>query len=223
MKKILIISAVFILCFQFVCSASDLSQHLLNRAVNVIESEDSIDIYARISFSGNEKDDFVPNTTVTYSEAFMLGVQYVWSGMYDGKPVYVHLEEVDASAYVSRIRVIFDSVKNSFSFPYARKHSSVIWMYTGDGRSGIDNVYNYSELLYVSGHEFGHAALGLADAYADPNEQIKKYLRSPMNDWEYRQATDADYYIMLKHRTWTLGDMFVYSRDKELLKRYLQT
>lgn len=223
MKKIIIIAVIFILCLQSVCNASELSQYLLGSAVNVIEHEDSISIYARISFVGDEKDDYVPNTAVTYSEAFMLGVRYVWSGVYNGKPVYVYLEEVEDSESVGKIRVLFDSVKTVLSFSHARKSSPTIWMYTGDGRAGTDHIYDYNAMLYVSGHEFGHAALGLADAYADPNEQVKKYLKSPMNGWEYRQATDADYYILLKHRTWTQGGMFVYSRDRELLKQYLPT
>ena len=93
-------------------------------------------------------------------------------------------------------------------------------MYTGDGRAGIDHVYDYNGILYVSGHEFGHI-LGLGDAYADHNEKVKKYLKSPMNGWNWRQATDADYFIMLKHNTWLHGNLFIYTSYRELLKWYL--
>ena len=86
-KKIFIILMVLLLSLQTVCSAAELSRYLDGRAVNVTEDEDSIDIYALVSFIGDEKDDYVPNTTITYSEAFMIGVRYVWSGVYDGKRV----------------------------------------------------------------------------------------------------------------------------------------
>ncbi len=152
----------------------------------------------------------------------MLGVRYVWSGVYDAKRVNVHIEEVADNTPVQRVRVIFDSVTGQQSFSHARKLPATIWMYTGDGRAGIDHVYDYNWVLYVSGHEFGHI-LGLADAYADTNEKVKKYLSSPMNGWEWRQATDADYFIMLKHNTWLRGNMFTYSSDRELLKLYLPT
>ena len=114
----------------------------------------------------------------------------------------------------------------SYSIPSPDKRASVTLgkhrprygCTTGDGRTSIDHMYDYNGILYVSGHEFGHI-LGLADAYADPNEKVKQHLNSPMNGWEWRQATDADYYILLKHATWIRGNMFVYSNDKELLEQ----
>src|SRR5699024_5814957 len=109
------------LALQSVCSAAELSKYLNGRAVNVTEDEDSIDIYALVSFIGNEKDDYVPNTSITYSEAFMLGVRYVWSGVYDGKCVNVHIEEVENNEHVSKVRVIFDSVTGQESFSHAQK------------------------------------------------------------------------------------------------------
>ena len=219
-KKIFIIIVVLLLSLQTVCSAAELSKYLDGRAVNVTEDEDSIDIYALVSFIGDEKDDYVPNTSITYSEAFMIGVRYVWSGVYDGKCVNVHVEEVEDNTPTPKVRVIFDSITGQQSFSHARKLPATIWMYTGDGRTGIDHMYDYNGILYVSGHEFGHI-LGLGDAYADQNEKVKKYLSSPMNGWECRQATDADYFIMLKHNTWLRGNMFTYSSDKEILEQYL--
>lgn len=219
-KKIFIIIMVLLLSFQSVCSAAELSKYLNGRSVNVTEDEDSIDIYALVSFIGDEKDDYVPNTSITYSEAFMIGVKYVWSGVYDGKRVNVHIEEVEDNTPVQKVRVLFDSVTGQYNFSHAQKAPSTIWMYTGDGRAGIDHVYDYNGILYVSGHEFGHI-LGLGDAYADHNEKVKKYLKSPMNGWNWRQATDADYFIMLKHNTWLHGNLFIYSSDRELLKWYL--
>ena len=217
-KRILVMTVILILALQSVCSAAELSRYLDGRAANIVVSEDSIDIYALVSFIGNEKDEYVPNTYITYSEAFMLGVRYVWSGVYNGKCVNVHIEEVEDNEPVSKVRVIFDSVTGQESFSHARKAPPTIWMYTGDGRTSIDHMYDYNGILYVSGHEFGHI-LGLADAYADPNEKVKQHLNSPMNGWEWRQATDADYYILLKHATWIRGNMFVYSNDKELLEQ----
>lgn len=222
-KKIFIIIMVLLLSFQSVYSAAELSKYLDGRAVNVTEDEDSIDIYALVSFIGDEKDDYVPNTSITYSEAFMLGVRYVWGGVYDGKCVNVHIEEVEDNTPTPKVRVIFDSVTGQYSFSHAQKVPPTIWMYTGDGRVGVDHIYYYNGILYVSGHEFGHAALGLGDAYADPNANVKKYLNSPMNGWEWRQATNADYYILLKHATWLRGNMFTYSSDKEILEQYLTT
>ena len=219
-KKIFIIIMVLLLSLQTVCSAAELSKYLDGRAVNVTEDEDSIDIYALVSFYGYIKDEYVPKTTVTYSEAFLLGVKYVWSGEYDGKSVNVHIEEVEDKAGTNRVRVIFDKVCSKFDYSKATKQPPVIRMYTGDGRVSWSNVYDYGSLLYVSGHEFGHI-LGLGDAYSDTNEKVKKYLNSPMNDWTWRQATDADYFIMLKHRTWLHSNLFIYSSDRELLKRYL--
>lgn len=220
MKKIIIITIAFILCLQSVCCAADFSRHLMGSAVNVVESKDSIDIYARVSFVGDVKDSYVPNMPVTYSEAFIIGVQYVWSGVYNGKPVYVHIEEVEDTEKTRRVRVMFDVVKNKLSFAHAQKHPPTVWMYTGDGRMG-GYIYDYSALLYVCGHEFGHAALGLADAYSDPHYPVSEYLNSPMNGWDSRHATDADYYILLKHRTWLNDGLFTYSNDREFLKQYL--
>lgn len=221
-KRLLVMTVIVILALQSVCCAAELSRYLDGRAVNIVVSEDSIDIYALVSFIGDEKDEYVPNTSITYSEAFMLSVKYVWSGVYDGKCVTVHIEEVADNTPVQRVRVIFDSVTGQQSFSHARKSSPTIWMYTGDGRIGLDHMYDYNGILYVAGHEFGHI-LGLADAYADANETVRQYLNSPMNGWEWRQATDADYYIMLKHATWIRGNMFVYSSDKEFLEQYLTT
>ena len=210
------------LALQSVCGAAKLSRYFNGRAVTVTEDEDSIDIYAMLSFIGNEKDNYVPNTSITYSEAFMIGVRYVWSGVYDGKCVNVHIEEVADNTPTPKVRVIFDSVTGQESFSHARKSPPAIWMYTGDGRTSTYHMYDYNGILYVSGHEFGHI-LGLGDAYADQNEKVKKYLSSPMNGWEWRQATDADYFIMLKHNTWLHGNLFIYSSDRELLKLYLPT
>ena len=155
-KKIFIIIMVLLLSFQSVCSAAELSKYLDGRAVNVTQDEDSIDIYALVSFIGDEKDDYVPNTSITYSEAFMLGVRYVWSGVYDGKCVNVHIEEVEDNTPVQKVRVLFDSVTGQYNFSHAQKVPPTIWMYTGDGRVGTDHVYDYNGILYVSGHEFGH-------------------------------------------------------------------
>ena len=155
-EKIFIIIMVLLLSLQTVCSAAELSKYLDGHAVNVTQDEDSIDIYALVSFVGDEKDDYVPNTSITYSEAFVIGVRYVWSGVYDGKCVNVHIEEVDENTPVQKVRVVFDSVTGQQSFSHARKLPATIWMYTGDGRAGIDHVYDYNGILYVSGHEFGH-------------------------------------------------------------------
>lgn len=219
-KRILVVTVIVMLALQSVCNAAELSKYLNGRAVNVTEDEDSIDIYTLVSFTGDEKDDYVPNTSITYSEAFMIGVKYVWSGVYDGKCVNIHIEEVADNVPTPKVRVIFDSVTGQQSFSHARKSPSTIWMYTGDGRVSTDHVYDYNGILYVSGHEFGHI-LGLGDAYADPNENVKQYLNSPMNGWECRQATDADYFIMLKHNTWLHGNLFIYSSDRDLMKQYL--
>ncbi len=67
-KKIFIIIMVLLLSFQSVCGAAELSRYLDGRAVNIVVSEDSIDIYALVSFVGDEKDDYVPNTSITYSD-----------------------------------------------------------------------------------------------------------------------------------------------------------
>ena len=120
-KKIFIIIMVLLLSLQTVCSAAELSQYLDGRAVNVTEDEDSIDIYALVSFVGDEKDDYVPNTSITYSEAFMIGVKYVWSGVYDGKRVNVHIEEVEDNTPVQKVRVLFDSVPDNITSAMLRK------------------------------------------------------------------------------------------------------
>ena len=219
-KRIFVITVIIILTLQSICGAAGLSKYLNGRSVNVTEDEDSIDIYALVSFVGDEKDDYVPNTSITYFEAFIIGVKYVWSGVYDGKCVNVHIEEVVDNVPTPKVRVIFDSVTGQQSFSHARKSPPTIWMYTGDGRVSADHVYDYNGILYVSGHEFGHI-LGLGDAYADPNENVKQYLNSPMNGWECRQAMDADYFIMLKHNTWLHGNLFIYSSDRDLMKQYL--
>ena len=222
-KRIFIMTVIIMLAIQAMCSAVELSKYLNGRAANVTENEDSIDIYALLSFVGDEKDDYVPNTAITYSEAFMLGVRYVWSGVYDSKRVNVHIEEVEDSTSIPKVRVIFDSVTGQQSVSHALKAPPTIWMYTGDGRAGTDHIYDYNGILYIAGHEFGHAALGLADVYDDLNSKVRQNLKSAMNGWDWRHATDADYYILLKHRTWLHGNLFIYSSDRDLFKRYLPT
>lgn len=219
-KRIFVITVIIILTLQSVCGAAGLSKCLNGSAVNVIEDEDSIDIYALVSFAGDEKDDFVPNTAVTYSEAFIIGVRYVWSGVYNENPVKVHIEEVKNTSALNHVTVIFGSVTGKESYSRARKASATIWMYTGDGRSGIDDIYDYNSFLYVSGHEFGHI-LGLSDAYKDLNKQVRENLKSVMNSWNCRHATEADYYAILKHRTWLGNIWFTYSSDRALMERYL--
>lgn len=103
-------TVIVILALQSICGAAELSRYLDGRAVNVTKDEDSIDIYALVSFIGNEKDDYVPNTSITYSEAFMLGVRYMWSGVYDGKRVNVHIEELEDNTPSPKVHVIFNSV-----------------------------------------------------------------------------------------------------------------
>lgn len=221
MKKIYIITVMLILCLCKVCNAMPVD-YLNGCAVNVIEGSDSIDIYARVCFAGTEKDKYVPKTSVTYSEAFIIGAKYVWSGVYNNKAVKVHIDPVEDTALCKKIRVVISPVKDMYCYSNAQKIPPVIWIYTGDGRVGIDHMYSYSDIIYVAGHEFGHAALGLADVYSDSNEYVQKYLDSVMNSWDNRHAEDADYYALLKYHTWQFTDLFVYSSDRELLKRYLQ-
>lgn len=222
MRRLLAIIAVLTLVLQNICLASEQQSGVNSYPITITEDADSIDIYANVYFTGSIKDDYVPNTSKTYTEAFIYGVKYVWNGEYNGKVVDVHIKTVDEETYKSTpcIKVIISSVTGRFSYCQARKSTNTIWLYSGDGRMGLDYLYNYSGMLYVSGHEFGHM-LGLGDAYNDSNENVKTYLSSPMNGWNYKHATKADYFVLLNNKTWMRDTVFEYSQDREFLKWYL--
>lgn len=114
---------MLILCLYKVCNAMPVD-YLNGCAVNVIESSDSIDIYARVCFAGTEKDKYVPKTSVTYSEAFIIGAKYVWSGVYNNKAVRVHIDPVEDTALCKKIRVVISPVKDMYCYSNAQKNSA---------------------------------------------------------------------------------------------------
>lgn len=210
------ITALMLLC-STICYAEDLSPYLNGRAANVIEGNESIDIYARYSMEGKASEYVIPNTQITYEEAFPRGIKDMWEGIYQGKPVKVHLEKVDTDMDCEKIKVVFDVVHDTESFPCASVgYDKNIWMYSGDGRSLGSVFYSYSWYTYAAGHEFGHAALSLPDIYDD--ELLKDRLATPMNNHDTLHAQEVDYYMLLTHRTWEIDGLFQYSDDEAVWK-----
>lgn len=215
------VSAVLIL-FLSVFSASvsyaeDFSEYMDNRAVNVIESENSIDIYAYISITGSIADKKVLWYDDTYAQIFIKGVIKAWTGSYKGKSVTVNIQHLADDDKRRHVRVIIESPKSEKDFSCASKHENTIWMYSGDGRCGPNSIYSYNGFMYVAGHEFSHI-LGLADAYSDKNELIQKYLITPLGAWNCSHAQDVDYYLLLKYQTWKQDGYFAYSCDGDVLR-----
>lgn len=213
------IAALTLLC-RAVCHAEDLSLYLNGRAVNVVESNESIDIYARYSMEGKASEYVIPNTQITYEEAFPRGIKDMWEGEYHGKPVKVNLEKVDAADENEKIKVKFDIVHGTESFSCASVgYDKNIWIYSGDGRDVTNIFYSYSWYTYAAGHEFGHAALSLPDVYAD--DKLKDCLATPMNNHDTLRAQEVDYYMLLTHRTWELDGLYQYSDDMDSISKYL--
>ncbi len=73
------ITALMLLC-SAICHAEDLSPYLNGRAANVIEGDESIDIYARYSMEGKASEYVIPNTQIIYEEAFPRGIKDMWEG-----------------------------------------------------------------------------------------------------------------------------------------------
>lgn len=158
----MLIAAVFMLS-NHICSAQDITEYLDGRAVNVIETDDEINIYMLISMTGDASMYMLPHTAVTYEKAFYRGVEQMWEGSYMDKDVNVIIEKTGEDDEREHIKVIFDKVKNTDSFSRALKSENIIWLYSGDGRNVFSTFYGYTYFTYVSGHEIGHL-LGLADA-----------------------------------------------------------
>lgn len=196
-----------------------------SQAVQVIETDKCIEIKANISFEGDLSDTLTPKRCFehvnepryTYKEAFVEGVKQMWEGTYKGKSVIVTLNEVDETDDTDKVHVIFLPVTNvgedSEDYPKAAKSWNTIWFYTGDGRT--NSSYDYHQIVdNVAGHEFGHI-LGLDDIYNEENSIVKNNLISPMNKLTTTKATNIDYYMILKYRTWEMDDFNVkYSDDK---------
>lgn len=221
-KKIFLIFITAFMLNGIVCYAEDLTQYLGDRAVNVVENENEINICMRISITENAEDYMLPNTAVTYADAFFRGIKYMWEGEYNGKPVIVRLERVSSDDERIHVSAIFNLVKDTKSYSCADKHSNTIWIYSGDGREFSSLFYSYKWFTYAAGHEVGHI-LGLADVYSDENESVRLLLRSPLNYISTPQAQPVDYYMMLKYRTWELTDtLFVYSSDMEGIELFIE-
>lgn len=209
------IAALTMLCSS-ICYAEDLSPYLNGRAVNVIESDDSIDIYARYSMEGAAAEYAIPYTQMTYDKAFPRAIKECWEGEYDGKPVNVHLEKINPDSIQKKISVKFDTVYDPSSYSYALVGDDIreIHIYSGDGRDFVSLLYSYKEYMATAAHEFGHC-MGLGDCYND--EKVSGWLVSPMNSsFQVMQAQTVDYYILMTHRTWELGGVYRYSDDKNI-------
>ena len=214
-KIMLGIAALMLLC-STICYAEDLSPYLDGRAVNVIETDNSIDIYARYSMEGKAAEYVIPRTQITYEKAFPRAIKECWEGEYDGKPVNVHLERLAADSNQKKISVQFNIVHDTSCYSYALVGDDLreIHIYSGDGRSVSSVFYSYKEYMATAAHEFGHC-IGLGDCYND--EKVSDWLVSPMNDsFHTMQAQAVDYYILLTHRTWENNGVFIYSQDSDI-------
>ena len=201
------------LIFATPCHAQGFDKQLDGRAVNVIECVKSIDIFAHVNISGELADSNIKGHKDTYSEAFIKGVKSVWEGSYNGRDIFVHIYNVPDDYTGNCVNVIIDDVDDSEDFSRALKSDNKIWLYSGDGRMGIEYRYTYNRFMTVSGHEFGHI-LGLGDAYSDRNEYVQKYLLTPLGAWNCFHAQDVDYYLLLKYQTWKSNTSYKYSDDE---------
>lgn len=221
MKRVIVFTLLMLaIVFGQVSYAQDIDDYLAESAVNVIESDTSIDFYVRLAFDGEDvAGTVIPKTQVSYKTAFIRGVKLMWEGVYQDKPVKVHIEQVKTDYDGEKITVVFGAVNNREDFSCASKSSNKIWMYTGDGRSFYSLVYTYAEFLYTAGHEMGHI-WGVSDIYSDDNELVRT-IKSPMNERDTFYAQDIDYYFILHNRTWELENPLAYSADEEVI-RYLE-
>ena len=213
--KIFIITLITIFSFSVPCQAVGFDKQLGGRAINVIECNNSIDIFAHISFGGEIAGEKFPNSEDTYGQAFIKGVKKVWEGSYKGKPVYVHIYVVPKTYRYNHIKVLIDSFKDKRDYSHTVKPHNTIFMYSGDGRDNY--TYSYDDFAYVSGHEFAHI-LGLADAYSDKNEYVRNYLLTPTGAWNCFHAQDVDYYFLLKYRTWEKNNLYEYGNDSLVVR-----
>ncbi len=220
-KLIIFLILIFTASFSGICYAEDMDDYLAGRALNVIETENEINIYMRISITDNASDYMIPNTAITYEKAFFRGVKETWEGSYKGKNMNVIMERVSPDDDRKHIKVIFDRVNDKDDYCCALKATDTIWMYSGDGRNHSLLFYDYQWFKSTAGHEMGHI-LGLGDVYSDENEQIRQNLKSPMNrSDETPKAQELDYYIILTHRTWERNSGYRYSDDIDAVTKHL--
>jgi len=210
--------AVFVLLFVIViCGNIAYAEYQLpeDRAVDVVETDRSIEIYARMTMIGEFSDDFFPHDKFTYSMAFVQGVCQKWSGEYNGKQVTFHAIQTEEATPAKKIKVYFNKAQTAFERCCADKDTMSIWMYIDDWSMNIYRRYSYDGFMQVAAHEMGHI-LGLGDVYNDGDEFIRNNTDSIMRSWSNKQASKIDYYMLLSHRTWLNDGYYQYSNDKKI-------
>ena len=110
----------------------------------------------------------------SYTELFLRGVRYTWSGAFG---------QYSVSTYVGTDpNGVSVTINNQYGVPnvrggWAQGDLGAMTMYIGDSRTSV--FYDFERFYWVSGHEFGHI-LGVGDVYNDPSS---KHLTSVFNQF----------------------------------------
>ncbi|MGO4548543.1 hypothetical protein AB4Z29_27515 [Paenibacillus sp. 2TAB23] len=131
----------------------------------------NVSIRANFSYRGESAYTRMPNSEtadanwgITYSSAFIKGVETNWSGTFGEYNVSTY-----ADYYAGGIKVSFKDKLgiSNMSGGWSTANPGKITMYYGDSR-GNGDLYSSSDFMWVSAHEFGHT-LGVGDAYSSKN------------------------------------------------------
>ena len=119
--------------------------------------------YTRVPGSENDN----PSYGITYSCAFLEGIEEHWSGVFGQYEVSTYARYHGDGINVSFKDELGISVMHGGLFGWSMSSPGRITMYYGDSREG-GGLYSFEDFKWVAAHEFGHI-LGVGDAYSSKN------------------------------------------------------
>ena len=200
------------------------------KMVTVVETENSVNITANVVLRGNLVNTVIQGST-TYGQAAIEGVEEVWSGTFEGREVITKCNVIADVEYDSRIYetpVIFDinALSSDGGSPKTPTKKTISFLYNGNSEAEDGQIeYSYEEFKIVAGHEFGHSAFMLSDAYNDPFLTISAINSTIMGNVprgsKISRAQPVDFAMVLKSAQNGFKSYMRFNKSPELLDKYL--